>query len=71
VRTPGQAAHDAAVQMIDTSIVRVHQHGARITLNVANASPSGPGAPLASAMAERPGLRFHGKNRSLAGLPQA
>jgi hypothetical protein len=23
------AAHDAAVQMIDTSIVRVHQHGAR------------------------------------------
>jgi hypothetical protein len=22
-------AHDAAVQMIDTSIVRVHQHGAR------------------------------------------
>ena len=26
-------AHDAAVQMIDTSIVRVHQHGACITLN--------------------------------------
>ena len=26
-------AHDAAVQMIDTSIVRVHQHGARITRN--------------------------------------
>ena len=25
------AAHDAAVQMIDTSIVRVHQHGACIT----------------------------------------
>ena len=24
------AAHDAAVQMIDTSIVRVHQHGACI-----------------------------------------
>jgi hypothetical protein len=24
-------AHDAAVQMIDTSIVRVHQHGACIT----------------------------------------
>jgi transposase len=24
---------DAAVQMIDTSIVRVHQHGARITRN--------------------------------------
>jgi hypothetical protein len=27
------AAHDAAVQMIDTSIVRVHQHGACITMN--------------------------------------
>jgi transposase len=25
------AAHDAAVQMIDTSVVRVHQHGACIT----------------------------------------
>jgi hypothetical protein len=27
------AAHDAAVQMIDTSIVRVHQHGACIAQN--------------------------------------
>jgi transposase len=27
------AAHDAAVQMIDTSVVRVHQHGACITGN--------------------------------------
>jgi transposase len=27
------AAHDAAVQMIDTSIVRAHQHGACITRN--------------------------------------
>jgi transposase len=27
------AAHDAAVQMIDTSIVRVHQHGACIARN--------------------------------------
>jgi transposase len=27
------AGHDAAVQMIDTSVVRVHQHGARITDN--------------------------------------
>src|SRR5882757_6259406 len=27
------AAHDAAVQMIDTSIVRVHQHGACIKKN--------------------------------------
>ena len=27
------AAHDAAVQMIDTSIVRVHQHGACIADN--------------------------------------
>jgi hypothetical protein len=26
-------AHDAAVQMIDTSIIRVHQHGACITQN--------------------------------------
>ena len=26
-------AHDAAVQMIDTSIVRVHQHGACVTRN--------------------------------------
>jgi hypothetical protein len=24
------AGHDAAVQMIDTSVVRVHEHGARI-----------------------------------------
>ena len=24
-------AHDAGVQMIDTSVVRVHQHGASIT----------------------------------------
>jgi transposase len=28
------AAHDPAVQMIDTSIVRVHQHGACITRNL-------------------------------------
>jgi hypothetical protein len=27
------AAHDTAAQMIDTSIVRVHQHGACITRN--------------------------------------
>jgi transposase len=27
------SAHDAAIQMIDTSIVRVHQHGACITRN--------------------------------------
>jgi transposase len=27
-------AHDSAVQMIDTSIVRVHQHGACITRNI-------------------------------------
>src|SRR5215468_8447696 len=27
------AAHDAAVQMIDTSIVRVHQHGACVSHN--------------------------------------
>ena len=27
------AGHDAAVQMIDTSVVRVHQHGACITDN--------------------------------------
>lgn len=27
------AGHDAAVQMIDTSVVRVHQHGARIADN--------------------------------------
>jgi transposase len=27
------ATHDAAVQMIDTSIIRVHQHGACITRN--------------------------------------
>jgi hypothetical protein len=27
-------AHDAAVQMIDTSIIRVHQHGACITRNI-------------------------------------
>jgi len=29
-------AHDAVVQMIDTSIVRVHQHGAWITYRVSN-----------------------------------
>jgi hypothetical protein len=27
------AAHDAAVQMIDTSVVRVHQHAAGIARN--------------------------------------
>ena len=27
------SAHDAAVQMIDTSIVRVHQHGACVNRN--------------------------------------
>jgi hypothetical protein len=27
------AGHDAAVQMIDTSVVRVHQHGACIAEN--------------------------------------
>jgi hypothetical protein len=27
------AGHDAAVQMIDTSVVRVHQHGACIADN--------------------------------------
>ena len=27
------AGHDAAVQMIDTSVVRVHQHGACIAYN--------------------------------------
>jgi len=27
------AGHDAAVQMIDTSVVRVHQHGACIARN--------------------------------------
>jgi transposase len=27
------AAHDATVQMIDTSIVRVHQHGSCVTRN--------------------------------------
>ena len=30
---PLAAAHDAAVQMIDTSVVRVHQHGACIAGN--------------------------------------
>jgi hypothetical protein len=28
------AGHDAAVQMIDTSVVRVHQHGACIADNI-------------------------------------
>jgi len=30
------AAHDAAVQMIDTSIVRVHRHAACVARNRAN-----------------------------------
>jgi hypothetical protein len=30
------AVHDAAVQMIDTSIVRVHQHGACIAITAAS-----------------------------------
>ena len=30
------AAHDAAVQMIDTSMVRVHQHAACIADSVTN-----------------------------------
>ena len=33
IMTALASAHDAAVQMIDTSIVRVHQHGACITRN--------------------------------------
>jgi transposase len=33
IMTALATAHDAAVQMIDTSIVRVHQHGACITRN--------------------------------------
>jgi hypothetical protein len=32
-RFQAATAHDAAIQMIDTSIVRVHQHGAGITRN--------------------------------------
>jgi hypothetical protein len=28
------AGHNAAVQMIDTSVVRVHQHGARIAATI-------------------------------------
>jgi hypothetical protein len=32
------AAHDTAVQMIDTSVVRVHQHGSCIAGNRANYS---------------------------------
>src|SRR5579859_219620 len=37
------AAHDAAVQMIDTSIVRVHQHGACITRNQRQSMGRSPG----------------------------
>ena len=33
IMDPLAAAHDAAVQMIDTSVVRVHQHGACIAGN--------------------------------------
>ena len=33
IREARAAAHDAAVQMIETSIVRVYQHGACITGN--------------------------------------
>lgn len=33
IMTALATAHDAAVQMIDTSFVRVHQHGACITRN--------------------------------------
>jgi hypothetical protein len=36
---PQAAAHDVAVQMIDTSIVRVHQHGACIARNKRSKKP--------------------------------
>jgi hypothetical protein len=36
-----------------------------------NAGSFGPWAPLARAMVATIGFRFHGKNRSLARLPQA
>ena len=33
-------AHDAAVQMIDTSIVRVHQHGLFLAAQTGNSVPA-------------------------------
>src|SRR4029450_800029 len=46
-------AHDAAVQMIDTSIVRVHQHGACITRNRRPARLSAYWAEVARSRATR------------------
>jgi transposase len=39
------AAHDAGVQMIDTSIVRVHQHGACISRNKRQSMGRSRGGP--------------------------
>src|SRR5262249_12301571 len=58
-------AHDAAVQMIDTSIVRVHQHGACITrqtiaidhrMNFARQAAAGPSHRLALVSKRKPKL---------------
>jgi hypothetical protein len=39
------AAHDVAVQMIDTSIVRVHQHGACVSLRIGESTPQSASSP--------------------------
>ncbi len=49
------AGHDAAVQMIDTSVVRVHQHGACIADNNFRCSTKSQSRPVVPAC--RPGLR--------------
>ena len=51
------AGHDAAVQMIDTSVVRVHQHGACIADNN-DARVGGPTSKI-HAVVDRNGLPVH------------
>ena len=72
IREALATAHDAAVQMIETSIVRVHQHGACITGNQRqsmgryrgvltskiHAVVDGNGLPLRLALSAREAMAF-------------
>jgi len=51
--------HDAAMQMIDTSVVRVHQHGACIADNNHHGSPRGGLTSKIHAVVDTNGLPVH------------
>ena len=53
------AGHDAAVQMIDTSVVRVHQHGACISDNNHQAISRGGLSSKIHAVVDTNGLPVH------------